>query len=169
MVWIIRILSKIDTQTKKRGKSSLSAEGAKVCSKKRKRSTILPIFMVQSFFCVLFFSFCSNLSIWPVRQVVPIESRCYTPIFDGLVWTIMIIMASLADSSWLTSLWPPWSIIMIIIEINIMIRSGATVPTSQSPTREQNILHRKMYFKINIFAILKDDAITDGGAGSTPI
>ena len=40
--------------------------------------------MVQSFFCVIFFSFCSNLSIWPGRQVVPYESRCYTPIFDGL-------------------------------------------------------------------------------------
>ena len=65
---IIRILSKIDNKTKKRGKyilctSSLSAEGAKACSKQRKRSTILPIIMVQSFFCLLFFSFSSNLSI----------------------------------------------------------------------------------------------------------
>ena len=87
---IIRIMSKIVKHTKKREEyilytSSLSAEGAKACSKKRKRSTILPISMVQSFFCVLFFSFCSNLSIWPGRQVVPYESRCYTPIFDGLV------------------------------------------------------------------------------------
>ena len=76
------------TNKQKRGKtytSSLSAEGAKAGSKKRKRSTILPIFMVQFFFCVLFFSFCSNLSIWPCRQVVPYWSRCYTPIFDGLV------------------------------------------------------------------------------------
>ena len=78
------------TNTQKEGKyflytSSLSAEGAKAGSKKRKRSTILLISMVQSFFCVLFFSFCSNLSIWPRKQVVPYESRCYTPIFDGLV------------------------------------------------------------------------------------
>ena len=83
-------MSQIDKQTKKRGQyilytSRLSAEGAKVCSKKRKCSTILPISIVQSFFCVLFFSFCSNLSIWPGRQVFPYESRCYTPIFDGLV------------------------------------------------------------------------------------
>ena len=49
----------------------LSAEGAKAGGKKRKRSTILPISIVQSFFCVLFFSFCSILSIWPGRQVVP--------------------------------------------------------------------------------------------------
>ena len=50
-----------------------------------------PHFMVQFFFCVLFlfcvlfFSFCSNLSVWPGRQDVPYGSRCYTPIFDGLV------------------------------------------------------------------------------------
>merc|ERR1711971_954750 len=85
---IIRIWSRIDKQTKKRGKYrqySLSAEGAKACSKKRKRSTILPHFYGSIFFCVIFFSFCSNLSIWPGRQIVPYESRCYTPIFDGLV------------------------------------------------------------------------------------
>ena len=63
----------------------LSARGAKDSRIKRKRATILPISIVQSFFCVLFFSLCSNLSIWPVRQVVPDESRCYIPIFDGLV------------------------------------------------------------------------------------
>ena len=63
----------------------LSAEGAKAGSKKRKRSTILPFSMVQSFFFVLFFSLCSNLSIWPGRQFVPDGSRCYIPIFDGLV------------------------------------------------------------------------------------
>ena len=48
---MIRILSKIDKQTKKREKyilyaSSLSADGAKAGSKKRKRSTILPISIV---------------------------------------------------------------------------------------------------------------------------
>ena len=64
----------------------LSAKGAKDSRIKRKRATILPISIVQSFFCVLFFSLCSNLSIWPVRQVVPDESRCYIPIFDGLVF-----------------------------------------------------------------------------------
>ena len=58
----------------------LSAEGAKAGGK-----TILPISMVQSFFCVLFFSLCSNLSMWPGGQIVPDESRCYIPIFDGLV------------------------------------------------------------------------------------
>ena len=63
----------------------LSAEGAKAGSKKRKRSTILPFSMDQSFFFVLFFSLCSNLSIWPGRQFVPDGSRCYIPIFDGLV------------------------------------------------------------------------------------
>ena len=52
---------------------------------KRRRSNILPISMVQLFFCVLFFSLCTNLSTWPGRQVVPIGSRCYIPIFDGLV------------------------------------------------------------------------------------
>ena len=62
-----------------------SAEGAKAGGEKKKRSTILPISLVQSFFCVLFFSLCSNLSIWPGRQVVPDESRCYIPIYDGLV------------------------------------------------------------------------------------
>ena len=41
--------------------------------------------IIPVFFCVLFFSLCSNLSIWPSRQVVPDESRCYIPIFDGLV------------------------------------------------------------------------------------
>ena len=41
--------------------------------------------IIPVFFCVLFFSLCSNLSIWPVRQVVPDEPRCYIPIFDGLV------------------------------------------------------------------------------------
>ena len=55
--------------------------------KKRKRSTILPISMVQSFFCVFFFSLCSNLSMWPGGQIVPDESRCYIPIFDGVVFT----------------------------------------------------------------------------------
>ena len=64
---------------------NLSAEGAKAGGKKRKRSTILPIFMVQFFVCVLFFSLCSNLSIWPGGQVVPDGSRCYIPIFDGFV------------------------------------------------------------------------------------
>ena len=63
----------------------LSAKGAKAGGRKKKRSTILPISLVQSFFCVLFFSLCSNLSIWPGSQVVPDESRCYIPIFDGLV------------------------------------------------------------------------------------
>ena len=58
---------------------------AKAGGKKRKRSTILPISMVQYFFYILFFSFCSNLSMWPGRQVVPDGSRCYSPIFDGLV------------------------------------------------------------------------------------
>ena len=48
---MFRILSKIDKQTKKREKyilyaSSLSADGAKAGSKKRKRSTILPNSMV---------------------------------------------------------------------------------------------------------------------------
>ena len=32
--------------------------------------TILPISIVQFFFCFLSFSLCSNLSIWPGRQVV---------------------------------------------------------------------------------------------------
>ena len=64
----------------------LSAGGAKACSKKRKRSTILPFCMVQSFFCVLFFFLYPNLSVWPGRQVVPDGSRCYIPIFDGLVY-----------------------------------------------------------------------------------
>ena len=67
----------------------LSAEGAKAGSKKRKRSTILPFSMDQSFFFVLFFSLCSNLSIWPGRQFVPDGSRCYIPIFDGLVYTAL--------------------------------------------------------------------------------
>ena len=62
--------------------------------KKRKRSTILPISMVQSFFCVLFFSLCSNLSIWPGSQVVPDESRCYIPIFDGLVFVLSYLSVS---------------------------------------------------------------------------
>ena len=44
-----------------------------------------PYFYGSIFFCVLFFSFCSNLSVWPGRQVVPNGSLCYTPIFDGLV------------------------------------------------------------------------------------
>ena len=48
--------------------------------------------MVQSFFCVLFFSLCSNLSIWPGRQVVPDGSRCYIPIFDGLVYLCFIFV-----------------------------------------------------------------------------
>ena len=64
----------------------LSVDGAQAGGKKKKRPTILPISLVQSFFCVLFFSFCSNLSIWPGRQDVPDESRCYIPIFDGLVY-----------------------------------------------------------------------------------
>ena len=51
-----------------------------------------PISIVQSFFCVLFFSLCSNLSIWPVRQVVPDEPRCYIPIFDGLVDIVVTSM-----------------------------------------------------------------------------
>ena len=42
--------------------------------------------MVKSYFSVLFFSLCSNLSIWPGRQFVPDGSRCYIPIFDGLVY-----------------------------------------------------------------------------------
>ena len=54
-------------------------------AKKSKRSTILPISLVQFLFCVLFFSLCSNLSMWSDRQVVPDGSRCYIPIFDGLV------------------------------------------------------------------------------------
>ena len=87
---IIRILSKIEKQTKQRRKfilytSSLSAEGAKAGSKKKETLNHPPHFYGSIFFCVLFFSFCSNLSIWPGRQVVPYESRCYTPIFDGLV------------------------------------------------------------------------------------
>ena len=46
--------------------SSLSAEGAKACSKKRKRSTILPVSLVQ-FFSVLFsFLF---VQIFPYGQV----------------------------------------------------------------------------------------------------
>ena len=45
-------------------------------------------------------------------------------------------------------------IIMIIIVIIFMIRSGATVPTSRSPTRQQKLLHRKTYIKINIFMII---------------
>ena len=69
----------------------LSAEGARACSKKRKRSTILPFSMDQSFFFVLFFSLCSNLSIWPGRQFVPDGSRCYIPIFDGLVAIIIAL------------------------------------------------------------------------------
>ena len=69
----------------------LSARGAKDSRIKRKRATILPISIVQSFFCVLFFSLCSNLSIWPGRQVVPDESRCYIPIFDGLVWIVNVL------------------------------------------------------------------------------
>ena len=87
---MIRILSK--TTTKKRGKyilytSSLSVEGAKAGSKKRKRSTILEEaspFLWLNLYSV-FFSFSSNLSIWPGRQVVSYGSRCYTHIFDGLV------------------------------------------------------------------------------------
>ena len=53
---------------------------------KKKRSTILPFSMVQSFFCVLFFALCSNLSIRPGGQVVSDGSRCYIPIFDVLVF-----------------------------------------------------------------------------------
>ena len=55
-------------------------------SKKRSAQPSSPFLWFNSFFCVLFFSFCSNLSIWPGRQVVPYGSRCYTPIFDGLVF-----------------------------------------------------------------------------------
>ena len=88
---MVRISSKIYNNKKIKEKyilytSSLSAEGAKAGSKKRKRSTILPFSMDQSFFFVLFFSLCSNLSIWPGRQFVPDGSRCYIPIFDGLVF-----------------------------------------------------------------------------------
>ena len=43
--------------------------------------------IIPVFFCVLFFSLCSNLSIWPSWEVVPDGSRCYIPIFDGLVFT----------------------------------------------------------------------------------
>ena len=63
----------------------LSAEGAKAGSKKRKRSTILPFSIVQSFFCILILSLCSNHSLWPGRQIVPDGSQCYIHIFDGLV------------------------------------------------------------------------------------
>ena len=65
--------------------SSLSAEGLQ-----QKKGTVHLISnrnsMVQSFFCVRSFSLCSNLSMWPGIQVVPDESRCYIPIFDGLVY-----------------------------------------------------------------------------------
>ena len=44
-----------------------------------------PHFYGSIFFCILFFSLCSYLSIWSGRQVVPDSSWCYIPIFDGLV------------------------------------------------------------------------------------
>ena len=47
-------------------------------------------------FFSVFFSSCSNLSIWPGRQVVPYESRCYTPIFNGLVCMIFFCIFVLA-------------------------------------------------------------------------
>ena len=53
--------------------------------KKRKLLTILLISMDQYFFCVFFFSLCSNPSTWPGRQVDPDGSQCYFLIFDGLV------------------------------------------------------------------------------------
>ena len=53
--------------------------------KRRKFSTILLISMDQYFFCVFFFSLCSNPSTWPGRQVDPDGSQCYFLIFDGLV------------------------------------------------------------------------------------
>ena len=77
----------------------LSAEGAKAGSKEWKRSAILPFSIVQSFFFVLFFSLCSNLSIWPGRQFVPDGSRCYIPIFDGLVHLIGMTTNILLDHS----------------------------------------------------------------------
>ena len=67
----------------------MSAKGAKPGARKSKRLTILLISIVKSYFSVLFFSLCSNLSIQPDRPLVPNGSRCYISIFDGLVylWT----------------------------------------------------------------------------------
>ena len=49
----------------------------------------------------VFFSLCLNLSMWPGRQVVPDESRCYIPIFDGLVRLLHCICISDSKSiSW---------------------------------------------------------------------
>ena len=67
---MVRISSKIYNNKKIKEKyilytSSLSAEGAKAGSKKRKRSTILPISMVQSFFLCSFLF----VQIFPYGQV----------------------------------------------------------------------------------------------------
>ena len=68
--------------------SSLSAEeGRRLAAKKENAQPSSP-FLWLNIFCVLFFSLCLNLFIWPGRQVIPYESRCYTPIFDGLVYQI---------------------------------------------------------------------------------
>ena len=47
--------------------------------------------LLRACFCVIFFSFCSNISIWPGIQIVPYGLRCYTPIFDGLVVRLMLL------------------------------------------------------------------------------
>ena len=87
---IIRILSKIEKQTKKEGNIyflHVQAECLRREGWQQKKETLNhpPHFYGSTFFCVLFFSYCSNLSIWPGRQAVPYGKQCYTPIFDGLV------------------------------------------------------------------------------------
>ena len=52
--------------------------------------TILPISIVQFFFCFLSFSLCSNLSIWPGRQVV--LHRWVTVLYPHLWWSSLILL-----------------------------------------------------------------------------
>ena len=58
----------------------------KVGARKSKHLTILPISIVKSYFSVVFFCLCSNLSIEPDRlKIVPNGSRFHVSIFGGLV------------------------------------------------------------------------------------
>ena len=61
---------------------------------------ILPISMVQSFFCVIFFSLSWNLFIWPGRQVV--ADAWVTVVYPHLWWSCFT-QNPVSDENWLTN------------------------------------------------------------------
>ena len=67
-------------------------KGAKAGGKKRTHSTILPISMFQYFFCVIFFSLCSNLSYGQVDRLFQMGHSAISASF--------MVFLCMMDPSW---------------------------------------------------------------------